>query len=179
MVEELDVEKIYSHMLDDLERQYNRALGELNQKKVKKGLFAEYVLIDNFRYRAFQPKFNALFKSMFRNLPEDFDFIEYENVWTYSASPTHKRDFQVDLFARAPKGRYSLVGEVKNRKKKFSLKEAKEFLGKAKTLKQLEKVEKALFFVYCPSGFYKNTLTFMEKNRMAWCEDGRMLDAPG
>ncbi|MCP4687919.1 MAG: hypothetical protein GY859_07695 [Desulfobacterales bacterium] len=173
LVEELDVEKIYRHMLDDLEGKYNRVVGKLNQKK---GLFAEYVFIDNFKYRASQQKFNALFKSLFHNLPGDFDFTEYETVWTYTASPVHKRDIQVDLFARAKQGNYSLVGEVKNRKKKFSIKEAKEFLEKAKELKELEEVEKVVYFVYCTSGFYKNTLDFMEKNQMAWCEDGRLLN---
>ncbi len=172
MADELDVTKLYKRLLDDLEEKYNRVIGKLNQKK---GLFAEYVLIDNFKYRAFQQKFNALFKAMFHNLPKDFDFTEYETVWTYSASPVHKRNIQVDLFARAKKGRYSLVGEAKNRKRKFSVKEAEEFLEKATVLQELEEIDKVVIFVYCTAGFYKNTMEFMRKNRMAWCEDGRML----
>ncbi|MCP4756949.1 MAG: hypothetical protein GY866_39305, partial [Proteobacteria bacterium] len=172
MVDELDVTKIYRLLLDDLEAKYNRVVGELNQKR---GLFAEYVLIDHFRHRAFQPKFNALFKSLFHNLPEDFDFTEYESVWTYTASPVYKRNIQIDLFASARKGQYSLVGEVKNRKRKFSVKEAEEFLEKANALEEMEHVEKSLIFVYSAAGFYKNTVAFMKKNRMAWCEDGRLL----
>ncbi len=86
-----------------------------------------------------------------------------------------KRLSRVDLFARARKGQYSLVGEVKNRNRKFSVKEAKEFLEKANALEELEHVEKSLIFVYSAAGFYKNTRAFMEKNRMAWCEDGRLL----
>ncbi len=105
---------------------------------------------------------------MFRNLPEDFDFTEYETVWTWSASPVHQRAIQIDLFARAREGNYSLVGEVKNRNKKFSIKEATEFLEKAKALREQEKLEKAVTFVYCTAGFYKNTLKFMEKQGMAW-----------
>ncbi len=112
---------------------------------------------------------------MFQNLPGDFDFTEFKTVWTYSASPVHKRSFQVDLLARARRGNYSLVGEVKNRRKKFSIKEAEEFLEKAKALRELEQLEKALTFVYCAAVFYKNTIKFMEKNRMAWCEDPRLL----
>ncbi len=85
----------------------------------------------------------------------------------------------MDLFARAKKGQYSLVGEVKNRMKKFSINEAREFLEKAKALKELEELEKATFFVYCTAGFFKNTTTFMEKNQIAWCEDGRLLSKEG
>ncbi len=81
----------------------------------------------------------------------------------------------MDVLARAKKGRYSLAGEVKNRKKKFSLKEAKEFLEKAKVLQEMEEIDKVVFFVYCTAGFYKNTVKFMGKNGMAWCEDGRLL----
>ncbi len=176
MVDEIDVVKIYDHMLDDLEQKYKKVVGKLSQQQ---GLFAEYILIDKFKYRAFQHKFNALFKSMFHNLPEDFDFTEYETVWTYSASPVFKRNIQVDLLARAKKEHYSLVAEVKNRKGKFSIKEAAEFLDKAKALKDLEGIEKALVFVYCTAGFYKNTITFMKKNGMAWCEDGRLLNGSG
>ncbi|MCP4578239.1 MAG: hypothetical protein GY846_18365, partial [Deltaproteobacteria bacterium] len=95
--------------------------------------------------------------------------------WTYSTSPVHKRGIQLDLFARAKKGNFSLVGEVKNRRRKFSLKEAKAFLEKATALKGLEEIGKTTIFVYCTAGFYKNTLDFMKKNRMAWCEDGALL----
>ncbi len=172
MADELDVTKLYKRLLDDLEEKYKRVLGKLNHKQ---GLFAEYVLIDHFKYRAFRRELNALFKSVFHNLPVDFDFTEYETVWTWSASPVHQRALQVDLFARAKKGNYSMVGEVKNRNKKFSIKEATEFLEKANALQEMEKLEKALVFVYCTAGFYKNTLKFMKKNQMAWCENPRLL----
>jgi hypothetical protein len=41
-----------------------------------------------------------------------------------------------------------LIGEVKNRKAKFSVKEAKIFLAKALEVQQLENVNKALFLFF-------------------------------
>ncbi len=49
----------------------------------------------------------------------------------------------------------------------------------APLFEELEEIEKALIFVYCTAGFYKNTMTFMKKNGMAWCEDGRLLNGSG
>jgi len=49
---------------------------------------------------------------------------------------------------------YSLIGEVTNRKAKFSAKEAKVFLAKALEVQQLENVSKALFFVFSSGGFF-------------------------
>ncbi len=131
-------------------------------------------------YERFKQQFGkdaAVFKSVFHNLPGDFDFTEYDTVWTCAASPVHQRNIhmiRVDLFARARKGHYSLVGEIINRKRRFSVKETKEFLEKANALTELEDVEKPLIFVFCTGDFYKNTRAFMEKSRMAWCEDGRL-----
>ncbi len=76
-----------------------------------------------------------ILKSMMNNLPEDFEFEEYDRIWSYTTPPLHQPEFQVDLFARAGKGGYSLIGEVKNRKAKFTVKEAHHFLEKADALK--------------------------------------------
>ena len=74
-------------------------------------------------------KQNDLYVSMINNLPEDFSFVEYETIWSYTASPVHKKNIQIDVFARATDdSQYTLIGEVKNRKAKFSVKEAKHFL---------------------------------------------------
>ena len=117
---------------------------------------------------------------MMNNLPKDFSFVEYESVWRYTASPVHKKDFEIDVFARAPKdGRnkeyYTLIGEVKNRKAKFSLKEAQEFLTKALAVKNRENIKKAVIFVYSASGFNKNTISFFNENNIAWSQDGRFM----
>ncbi len=69
----------------------------------------------------------------------------------------------MDLFTRAPNGNYSLVGEVKNRKGEFSIKELEEFLEKVKALKELEEVDKGVILVYCTAGFYKNARAFMKR----------------
>ena len=110
------------------------------------------------------------------NIPDDFNFVEYNSIWAYSASPVYKKDIQIDIFARAEDDQYTLIGEVKNRKAKFSLKEAKEFLGKALEVQKLENIDKAVVFVFSASGFFKNTLKFLKDNEIAWSDDLRMLD---
>ncbi len=86
-------------------------------------------------------------------------------------------DFQIDVFARAKNNEaYSLIGEVKNRKSKFSVKEAEQFLEIAGELKKLEVVEKAALFVFSFGGFYKNTIQLLEKRGVAWSEDPRWLE---
>jgi hypothetical protein len=46
----------------------------------------------------------------------------------YPSPPLHEPEFQIDIFARAKENEYSLIWEVKNRKAKFSVKEAEEFV---------------------------------------------------
>ncbi len=116
-------------------------------------------------------------KSLMENLPADFKFANYKTVWSYTGSPVYQRDFQFDVLARAKSDRdYSLIGEVKNRKSKFSIKEAAEFIEKAVELKELEGVEKAVLFVFSSGGFYKNSLQHLEKHGVAWTEDPRWLE---
>ncbi|MDM8523149.1 hypothetical protein QUF80_07245 [Desulfococcaceae bacterium HSG8] len=78
-----------------------------------------------------------------------------------------KRD-QIDIFARTGENDYSLIGEVKNRKAKFSVKEAGKFVKKAEELMKLENVGKAVLFVFSVNGFFKSTLDYLEKHGIAW-----------
>ena len=150
---------------------YKKIQGEFNKYK---GEFSEYVIMNNLKHRAY--KQNELYLSMMNNVPDDFNFVEYNSIWGYSASPVYKKDIQIDIFARAEDDQYTLIGEVKNRKAKFSLKEAKEFLGKALEVQKLENIDKAVVFVFSASGFFKNTLKFLKDNEIAWSDDLRMLD---
>ncbi len=110
------------------------------------------------------------------DLPEDFEFEEYDRIWSYTPPPLHEPEFQVDLFARAGKGGYSLVGEVKNRKAKFSVKEARHFMEKVEELKKLESIDKSVSCIFSFGGFFKNTLEFLKKNGIAWSDDARWLE---
>ena len=102
-------------------------------------------------------------------------FVEYSTIWSYSASLVHKKDIQVDVFAKAKDEQYTLIGEVKNRKAKFSLKEAKEFLDKASQVKKLENISKLVVFVFSANGFHKNTIKFFNDHGIAWSNDKRLL----
>jgi len=150
---------------------YKKLRGEYNKYK---GEFSEYVIINHLKHRAY--KQNDFYISMIDNLPDDFKFVQYSTIWSYSASLPYKKDIQVDVFAKAKDQQYSLIGEVKNRKAKFSLKEAKEFFNKALEAKKLENVAKAVVFVFSASGFYKTAIKFFEANGIAWSEDKRFLE---
>ncbi|MBF0449962.1 MAG: hypothetical protein HQK75_04610 [Candidatus Magnetomorum sp.] len=150
---------------------YKKLQGEYNKYK---GEFSEYVIMNHLKHRAY--KQNDFYISMMNNLPDDFKFVEYFSIWSYSASPAYKKDLQVDILATAKDDAYSLVGEVKNRKTKFSLKEAKTFLTKASDVKQLENVSKAIVFVFSAGGFYQNTIRFFNDNGIAWSDDKRFLE---
>jgi len=67
---------------------------------------------------------------------------------------------------------------VKNRKAKFSVKEAEAFREKAGELMKLENVDKAVLFVFSVSGFFKNTLVYLKKHGIAWTSDKRWLEKP-
>ncbi|VEN73993.1 conserved hypothetical protein [Candidatus Desulfarcum epimagneticum] len=150
---------------------YKKLQGEYNKYK---GEFSEYVIMNHLKHRAY--KQNDLYMSMMSNLPDDFEFVEYSTLWSYSASPVHKKDIQVDVFAQAGGDAYSLIGEVKNRKKKFSLTEARAFFAKASEVKKLENLDKTLFFVFSASGFYKTAIDFFVANSIAWSADKRFLE---
>jgi hypothetical protein len=156
---------------NEYQQLYRKLQGKFNKYK---GEFSEYVIINCLRHRAF--KQNDLYVALINNLPDDFQFVDYESIWSYTASPVHKKDIQVDIFAQAGGDDYSLIGEVKNRKAKFSVKEAKIFLAKALEVQQLENVSKALFFIFSAGGFFKNTIQFLKENKIAWSDDKKFLE---
>jgi energy-coupling factor transporter ATP-binding protein EcfA2 len=156
---------------NEYQQLYRKLQGKFNKYK---GEFSEYVIINCLRHRAY--KQNDLYLSFINNFPDDFCFVNYESIWSYSASPVHKKNLQVDIFAKAGGDDYSLIGEVKNRKAKFSVKEAKIFLAKALEVKQLENVSQALFFVFSAGGFFQNTIQFLQRNNIAWSDDKKFLE---
>jgi hypothetical protein len=156
---------------NEYQQLYRKLQGKFNKYK---GEFSEYVIINCLRHRAY--KQNDLYLSFMNNLPDDFCFVNYESIWSYSASPVHKKDLQVDIFAKAGGDDYSLIGEVKNRKANFSIKEAKIFLAKALEVQQLENVNKALFFVFSAGGFFQNTIQFLQRNNIAWSDDKKFME---
>jgi len=91
-----------------------------------KGRFAEYMVTNHLKYRAFEN--NDFFLTIMNNLPDDFEFVQYQSVWKYPASPVLKNSFEIDVFANASDDQYSLIGEVKNRLSPFSVKEANVFV---------------------------------------------------
>ncbi|MGE0086601.1 MAG: hypothetical protein AB7S75_19515 [Desulfococcaceae bacterium] len=140
-----------------------------------KGMYAEFMIIRHLTYHAHRK--NDLYLPVMQNLPEDFVFTEFQSVWSYKSSPPHKRDIQVDIFARAKTGAYSLIGEVKHRgRKKFSRDEALIFKEKAAVLMELEKVEKAVLCVFSESGFTKDVLKYFREQGMAWTQDKIWMD---
>jgi len=166
-----DLANEYKALAEKLQENNKHLLGEYSHFK---GKFAEYRIIDNLRYGAKENR--TRFKNMINNPPKDFEFSEYESVWSYSASPIHKRVIQIDIFARANDDEYSLIGEVKHRKAKFSVKETEAFIKKAMALMELEKIKKAVLFVFSLSGFHKNTLEYLKKKGIAWTDNKQWLN---
>jgi len=160
-----------SALFEKIMRDYKRLEGKYGRYK---GAFAEFVITHHLRSHAH--KNNAFYKRMMENLPDDFRFEKYQTVRSYNSPPLHELEFQIDIFARAKKGRYSLIGEVKNRKAKFSVKEAREFLEKTEEVMKLEKIGKTLLFVFSAGGFFKNTLAYLEKQGIAWTSDPHWLE---
>lgn len=157
----------YKAMFEAIRRKYNRLSGEYNHFK---GKFAEFMVIRKLARRAF--KENDTFKGMLHNLPPDFNFVEYERVWSWSASPLYQANIQVDIFAKARGRGYSLIGEVKNRKqRKFDKPEVLQFKAKADQLVKFENVVQALYCVLCRAGFTEEALDCLRENEMAWSED--------
>ena len=139
-----------------------------------KGRFAEYMVTNHLKYRAY--KNNDFFISIMNHLPDHFEFVQYQSVWKYTASPVLKKSFEIDIFAKALDDQYSLIGEVKNRLSPFSVVEANEFIEKAMQLIQLENVKKHILFVYSIKGFTKDAIALFKDRQIAWCDDERWLD---
>ncbi len=161
----------YMALFDDIRKRYKKLSGRHSRYK---GAFAEFMIIHHLIYDVC--KKGELYKSLMNNLPDDFRFVEYKEVRGCHSPPLHEPEFQIDVLARAKGDGYSLIGEVKNRKAKFSVKEAEEFSEKAGELIRLENISKAVLFVFSVNGFFKNTLAYMKKHGIAWTSDKRWLE---
>jgi hypothetical protein len=175
-IREFDVKVIrkeYSEELENLKKQYNSLLGKFNYHK---GYFAEYLILDQLKLHA--SKNNELLKSITRYLPEDFNFCDYTRVWKYHSSPEYTRIFSVDIFARSQSaGNYSIIGEVKSRDvKKFSKNEVVEFEKKFSEVKKIEKIDRAVGFIFSRSGFTADALDYCKEKGIACSEDERWLE---
>ncbi|GAK58581.1 hypothetical protein U27_05555 [Candidatus Vecturithrix granuli] len=71
----------YKALYEKAKADYQKLLGQFNQTK---GLLAEFVIINQLRLHAFQQP--DRFLSITHNLPEDFQFVEYEHVWSYKTA---------------------------------------------------------------------------------------------
>ncbi|MCP4351507.1 MAG: hypothetical protein GY795_39075 [Desulfobacterales bacterium] len=161
----------YKALSEKLLAKYRKISGE---RSYYKGMYAEFMIIRRLTYHAY--KDNGLYLSMMQNLPEDFVFAEFESVWSYKSVPVHKKEIQIDVFARAKPGYYSMIGEVKNREtEKFSYDEAVRFAEKAEILKESEKTEKAVLFVFSRAGFTDDSLNFLKEQGIARSDDERWI----
>ncbi len=161
----------YRKLYEQSRAEFRKLLGKYNQAK---GAFAEYLVIRRLRHDARRK--DEFLKSITRNLPEDFDFADYESVWSYKCSPAEKRDLQIDVFAKAIPEQYSVIGEVKSRDvKKFSEGEARRFSEKVRELLNAEGVEKHVAFVFSVSGFTQEAVGFFEEHGIAYSDDIRWL----
>jgi hypothetical protein len=166
------IRKEYGEELEKLKKQYDSLLGKFNYHK---GYFTEYLILERLRLQARQD--NELLKSITRYLPGDFDFCDYSRVWRYDSSPEYTKRFSVDIFARARSSNdYSIIGEVKSRDlRKFSRKEAVRFLEKLREVKSLERVERAVGFIFSRSGFTREAEDYCKEMGIACSEDERWL----
>ncbi|MCP4401877.1 MAG: hypothetical protein GY801_31830, partial [bacterium] len=98
----------YKALFETARRKYRQLLGKYSQAK---GAFAEYQILKKLRTAYRQPD---MFRSMIYSLPEGFEFVEYESVWSYYGTAQGRPDFQVDIFAHAANA-VALIGEIKNR----------------------------------------------------------------
>lgn len=161
----------YQALYMKAKKDYQALLGHFNQTK---GLLAEFVIINQLRLHAHQDQ--EFFTSITHNLPADFQFVEYEHVWSYKTARPDKQDIQIDIFARAGKEAYSLIGEVKNRSTKaFSKSEAEEFVRKATILQEREQIDHAALFVFSRNGFTQDALAYFQEHGIAYSDDERWL----
>ncbi len=166
-----DAPQEYQALVEEIQAKYKTLQGQYNRYK---GAFAELVICHHLRYHAFHHP--DLFLSMLHNLPEDFAFVEYDSVSSYHSPPLFQPEFQIDVFAKAPSGNYSLIGEIKNRQEKFLLKEAKTFVDNAQALMRLEQIDQPVLCVLSASGFFKNTLEYLAAHQIAYSDDARWLE---
>jgi hypothetical protein len=111
------------------------------------------------------------------NLPQDFNFVRYRSVWSYNASVLYSKDIKVDILAIPAQESWTVIGEVRNRDiKKFSLEEAKAFQEKVKAVMELEKIDRAVGFVFSRKGFTDEAVEYLTENAFAYSDDERWLD---
>jgi hypothetical protein len=168
-----EIKKEYGQSFEKLKRQYRRLQGKYNYQK---GYFAEYLILDQLRLHAREK--NEFLKSITRYLPEDFNFCRYSRVWKYDFTPEYSRHFNIDIFARSAAAEdYSIIGEVKSREvKKFSKDEVEEFERKFFEVKNLEKIERSIGFIFSRSGFTGEAEDYCKKKGIACSEDERWLE---
>ncbi|MCP4150955.1 MAG: hypothetical protein GY757_24625 [bacterium] len=168
-----EIKKEYSSAFGELKKQYLRLQGRYNYQK---GYFAEYLILNHLKYRA-RGK-NETLKSITRYLPGDFNFCDYSRVWRYDGSVEYGKEFNVDIFARSgDPGDYSIIGEVKSREsKKFSKDEVKAFEGKFSAVKELEKIERAVGFIFSRCGFTKEAEDYCRSKGIACSDAEEWLD---
>ncbi len=166
------IKKEYAGEFKKLKKQYLSLLGKHNSQK---GLFAEYLLLEQLRLHGSEN--NESLKSITRYLPADFNFCRYDRVWRYDHSPVYGKGFNVDIYARAIEpGDYSIIGEVKSRTgKKISKKEAIDFQRKFTLIKEHENIDRAIGFIFSRSGFTKEAEQYCRANSIACSEDERWL----
>ncbi|MCP4405521.1 MAG: hypothetical protein GY801_50490, partial [bacterium] len=173
--DEREITNEYKVLFENTRQKYRRLLGKYGQEK---GAFAEYHILKKLRtaYRR-----QDLFRSMIHNLPEDFQFVAYDSVWSYHGTAQGRPDFQVDIFAHAADtaavGTTAIIGEIKNRDNTpFTDPEAQAFLEKMATLKQMEQIADALGFVYSRGGFTAPALDILQEHQLAYSDDERWLE---
>jgi hypothetical protein len=162
----------YSEALKKEKKRYKRLLGKYNMLK---GYHAEFLILDRLlRAR----RNNELLKSITRYLPADFEFCDYSRVWKYDSSPVYWKSFSVDIFARAENpGDYSIIGEVKSREaRKFSKEETIEFERKFDRVKNLEKIERAVGFIFSRGGFTAEAEEYCKEKGIACSQDEKWLE---
>jgi len=167
------IKEEYREEFEKLKQQYDRLLGKFSYQK---GLFAEYLLLEQLRLHA--GKNGEMLKSITRYLPEDFNFCRYKHVWRYDRSPAYAKSFNVDIFAHAEDpADYSVIVEVKSRDtKKFSKEEAEDFQHKFDAVKEFENLERVVGLVFSRSGFTEEAEAYCKAKGFACSEDERWME---
>ncbi|MCP4149283.1 MAG: hypothetical protein GY757_16160 [bacterium] len=174
-IEHFDVSEIKAEYLQAFEELKKRHFSLQGKYNAQKGNFAEYLILNQLKYRA--RRANQKFKSITRYLPEDFNFCEYSRVWRYDGTPEYGKEFNIDIFAPSENpDDYSIIGEIKSREtKKFSHDEVIAFERKFTAIKKVEKIDKAVGFIFSSNGFTKEAEAYCKKNGIALSEDERWL----
>ncbi len=160
----------YRALFEELKEKYKSLSGEYNRYK---GAYAEFMIVQHLLKAHRQ---NELYHTMLTNLPSDFTFVEYKSVWAYHSPPLYEPAFEIDIYAPAKSGGYTLIGEVKHRETtKFSPSEADKFLVKVAELLKLEPQAQYALFVYSSAGFTEDCLAYLQTKQIAWSEDKRWL----